>query len=144
SANVYAQRLNLNIRKQLLTEVLQELRKQSGYAFVYRDSDLQGTTPVTLQVSNKEILEVVPLLFANQPLQYTVKDRIISIERKPTEKATIADEPSAVVKQYIMRGIVVNHEGRPLTNASIYTLDKSGKRTALQAQTGEGGAFVIQ
>jgi len=144
SASVHAQRLNLDVRNQPLSKVLQELRRQTGYAFVYKDSDMSGVSLITMKVRDKEILEVLPDMFADLPLQYKVQDKVISIVRKPNRSEAIAERTNIVIQEYIVRGIVVNDEGKPLAAASVSFLNKQGQRTKLQTKTGAAGEFVIR
>ncbi|TYR31783.1 SusC/RagA family TonB-linked outer membrane protein [Sphingobacterium phlebotomi] len=147
SASVYGQAVSLNIREQPLAEVLKELRRQSGYAFVYRDSDLEKIPPITLRLENKELLEVLPRLFSNLPLRYTIKDRIISVQRIATPNATTRinamTQQDTARTMYVIRGQVVNIHNQPLPDASIGLIGKDGIRSALQTKTDGAGKFTL-
>lgn len=149
SADVYGQRLNLDIRNQPLSDVLKELRRQSGFAFVYKDSDLQKIAPITLQVTDRELLEVLPNLFASLPLQYTVNDRIISIQRKsataivtPTVRTALPMDTTGTT--FTIRGQVVNTNNEPLPDASIAIVDQNGRRGVVQTKTDVAGKFTFR
>src|SRR5690606_6996159 len=45
--------------------------------------DLTRAMPVTLRVKNKDLKEVLPLVFQGQPLTYGMKGRVISVIPKP-------------------------------------------------------------
>ncbi len=147
SANVLGQRVSLDIRQQHLTQVLQELRKQTGYAFVYKDSDVANIGLFTLKVYDKDLMEVLPLLSAKLPLQFDVKDKVINVIRQAADKnASKVLEASnhEVIQQYIISGLVVNTDGKPLVGASVSMLDKKGKAIGLQTKTGNQGEFIYK
>lgn len=82
SANATAQRVSLSVRNQPLKSVLKDLRKQSGYSFIYSDRDLKHARPVNLQVAEKDILAVLPDVFRDQPLTYAIDGKLISVRPK--------------------------------------------------------------
>lgn len=131
SAGALAQRVNLAVKNESLNSVLKDLRQQSGYSFIYSDGDFKQTKNITLQVTNKDILEVLPILFKDQPLQYTVKGKIISI--KPKKEATI--DP---LLQASIQGQVLNDKGEPLAGASVKL-----KNSTLGTTTNNKGEFVL-
>ncbi|MGV3762964.1 TonB-dependent receptor [Parapedobacter sp.] len=83
TAGALAQKIDLEVSNQSLVSVLHQLRKQSGYAFLYNEKDLARAMPVTLRVKNKDLKEVLPLVFQGQPLTYGMKGRVISVIAKP-------------------------------------------------------------
>ncbi|SHN45440.1 SusC/RagA family TonB-linked outer membrane protein [Chitinophaga sp. CF418] len=122
-----AQKITLTAKAQPLTNVLQEIRKQSSYAFIY-DADAKTLArPVTLNVSQKDIMEVLPLLFQNQPLEYKINGKIISIMVKKSRTKG---------KQQPVKGYVMDSLGRPIQNVSVRV-----KGTNLVTVTDNLGAF---
>ncbi len=87
TAGALAQKIDLTVNNRPLESVLQELRKQSGYAFLYNEKDLAKAVPVTLRVRNKDLKEVLSMVFQGQPLTYGMKGRVISVIPKPKQTA---------------------------------------------------------
>jgi len=58
SASSYAQRITLNETNSSLVKVIDKIRQQSGYDFVYNDFDLAGALNVTLHISNVDLAKV--------------------------------------------------------------------------------------
>ncbi len=141
TAYTHAQRINIEVSKASMKTVLQELRKKSGYAFIYNDRDLDRTTPVSAKINNKDLLEVLDLIFKDQPLIYTVKDKLINITPKMT--ANSANGFDMPYYQDPVRGHVVDEKGESLVGATIYVLDKEGKRTSKQTATDRDGNFQL-
>lgn len=144
SADVLAQRVSLSAKNQSLKQVLKELRKQSRYSFMYSDSDLQAIKTVNLTVHEKELLEVLPLLFEDLPLTYTVNGKIISIRKKKdfnpqNHKIEVEQYEDLQTKDWIIEGRVLDAEtGKPVEEVVIESLDAS-----IVTKTDQNGRFRI-
>lgn len=129
SADALGQRISLTAKNQPLKKVLKEIRKQSRYSFIYKDRDLESIKRVNLKVDEQEILEVLPLLFNDLPLAYTVNGKIISIQEKKEATAskskiemTQYEDPDT--KDWIIEGRVIDAEtNEPLEGVTIEYLD---------------------
>lgn len=108
-----AQKVSLNVKDTPLKEVLQQLRKQSGYAFIFNDQLMIKAKPVTLQIQHKEVLEVLPLVFKEQPLSYEINGRVITLIAEGKSKTIIKKEKRP------LKGQVVDSLGQPLANVTI-------------------------
>jgi len=146
SARAVAQLIRLDVQNQPLKDVLQELRKQSGYSFIYRDSELSKANSVTLHVEGKDLADVLPLLFEGQPLTYEIDENIINI----LPRAVAAQRPATALpssssqQPNTVKGRVTDSFGNGLQGASIRVLNAEGKRTTLQTTTDEAGYFLLR
>ncbi|TDQ79256.1 hypothetical protein CLV99_0689 [Sphingobacterium yanglingense] len=129
SADALGQRVSLSAKNQSLKQVLKELRKQSRYSFIYQDKDLESVKRINLKVDEQEILEVLPRLFNDLPLTYTVNGRIISIQEKkdpilPKSKIEMTQYEDPKTKDLIIEGRVIDAETKePLEGVTIEYLD---------------------
>lgn len=114
SAGSYAQKISINRVNTSLNEVIKEIRKQSGYDFIYTNPQMRMAKPVTLQVVEKPLLEVLKICFDQQPFTYTIEDKTIIIKNKPAEALASNMQWAAVVT-----GTVVDENGKPLSGASV-------------------------
>lgn len=154
SADALAQRVALDVKNAPLQRVLLEISKQSGYTFIYQNEQLRRAVPVSLNVKNKELSEVLPLLFSGQPFTYEVSGKAVSIrptsssvnDRKPNlDRHAEPVEASLLILAFPeVRGKVVDSTGVALSGASIRVLDAQGNRTSLQTQTDRDGEFVLR
>lgn len=133
-ADVVAQQIDIEVKNESMKTVLQELRRQSGYAFIYNDAHLSGTRPVTLAIEGKDILEVLPLVFKDQPLEYTVWEKVISIKPK-----TIKPLLHPTVQQQVVYGYVRDSVGRPLSSVMVEVVGSQ-----LRTNTDDDGYYRIQ
>ena len=93
-----------------LEKVLQSIKKQTGYVFFYNLELLEKSRPVTIDVVNAPLPEVLDLIFRNQPLDYSIENKTIVISRKG----------ESTIKRLInIRGAVVDNQGLPLPGVTV-------------------------
>ena len=90
NAGVYQQTVRLKERNSGLEKIFNEIRKQTGYNFLYNDRVLKNTIPVSINTDgNAPLTEVLDELFKNQPLTYSIIDKTIIIKTKKEATASI-------------------------------------------------------
>lgn len=115
NASAYSQRISLNERNIPLEQVLKEIKKQTGYFFLY-DADLiqQQSKPVTISIKNASIEDVMAKTLKMQPFSWEITANTILI--KPALK------PGNIKKQLQaidVQGKIVDEKGQPLPGVSI-------------------------
>lgn len=134
SATVYSQKISISVRNAPLEEVLKEIRKQSGYAFLYDISWLQKAEPVSMQVKQAPVEEALQACFSGQPFTYQVLENTIVIKPRPAGPA-----PSATVARIdTLRGTVTDTTGFPLPGVSVMI-----KGTTLGTTTDDNGEYIL-
>lgn len=116
SARVYSQQISLSVRGASLPAVLEEVSKQTGYDFLYDDEYIKGAIPVTLNIKNVDVLEVLPKLLAGQPFNYRINKKIITLVPK---NSVLKREQAANVQRMDVTGIVTDTTGIPLVGVSV-------------------------
>ncbi|MDR2283532.1 MAG: SusC/RagA family TonB-linked outer membrane protein [Sphingobacterium sp.] len=116
--HVFAQNITLNKRNAKITDVLKEIRKKTGYNFVLNDQLINQAKPVTLDVTNVSVRNLLDELFRDQPFTYNLHNRIISIVPRNTNTTTTSSHQ----QEFILRGTVVDKLGQPIAGASIRLL----------------------
>ncbi|UAY56941.1 TonB-dependent receptor [Arachidicoccus terrestris] len=105
-----------------LLNVLRSLKKQTGLIFFYSNDVLDDGQLVTLDCKSKPVGEVLNMLFAKMPVQYTLKgDKILIVKKVkapslPKEKSP-ADLPA--VDSNRIRGTVMDVDGKPIAGATV-------------------------
>jgi TonB-linked SusC/RagA family outer membrane protein len=130
SASGYSQKITLSEKHVSLEKIFKELRKQTGYHFLYTDELLEGTGEVDIDVRNASLQEALDQCFRNQPLTYAIVERTIVIKYKEE----IAPSPPGID----IHGKVTDAGGKPLVGVSV-TVNGSNKGVV----TDEGGSFAI-
>ncbi|MFA6275591.1 MAG: SusC/RagA family TonB-linked outer membrane protein [Pedobacter sp.] len=135
SASSFAQKITLNKNSAPLSQIINEIRVQSGYDFFYNKTLLKSAKPVTIKVQNASIEEVLEICFKNQPLEFQIEEKTVMIKEK--EKSAV-DKIVARFRQIDVRGKVVDEKGAPLVGASV-TVKGTGQAT----RTDEKGEFFL-
>ena len=126
-----AQTVSLDLKNASFLVATEEISKQTKYDFSYNDRILKKTRPVTLKLIKEPLMNVLKKLFAEQPLTYEIKDRMIIIVEKNASTTSIVNESP-------VNGRVTNESGVPLDGATIKV-----KGTAFSTKADKFGNFVI-
>lgn len=121
-----------------LKQVLNEVKKQSGYSVFIRKDLLDNATLINLQKKNRTVEELLKEVTKNQQLDYQIKGKeIVLTRRNSTLKHTrrISSDEQQLTQ---VRGTVVDIKGVPVNNVTI----KSNKSRQL-TRTNENGQFKI-
>jgi TonB-linked SusC/RagA family outer membrane protein len=129
-----AQTITLSLRNTPLGKVFSEIRKQTGYTFLYTDEQLSTAKAVTLQVQNAPLDKVLEQCFRDQPLTYTVSDKIIIVKRKAPSVTT-----AAIAEDITVKGKVTDDKGDPVAGAAVQV-----KGTSKGVVTNEKGEYEIK
>lgn len=133
----YAQKVTLNETDVSLGNVFNKIRLQTGYDFIFNSKEVRDAKKVTINVKNVGLEEALRVLFKDQNLNYSVKDKFIVIERA---RPSILDDLRAVFINIDVSGKVVDAvTGEPLSGATVMVKGrKQGVRTAVD------GSFFLQ
>lgn len=134
--NATAQKVTVDAKNATFKTVIQTVQIQTGYSFIIRNEFFVKAQPVTLKVAEKNLMDVLPLLFENQPFGYVVKGKVVSAVALPAKKNV--DIITERQLQDTIRGKVINESGEPLIGASVAV--KGTKKVAI---TGNDGGFVL-
>lgn len=112
-ASVYSQqvRLSMNLKNVTLKEVIDEIRRNSDFSFVYSDADFGGITGKNLNFTNASVEDILEYCLSGTGLSFTIVDQTIVIKK---------NEPrQQVPKNVIIKGVVTDMEGNPLPGVTV-------------------------
>ena len=132
---IKAQQINLTLQKAPLSKAISELRKTTRYDFAYNDDLLRKANPITLNIKNATITEVLSKMFANQPISYEIAEGVIILKER---KAANQNSSPSSRKNETIKGRVVDEKGNPLAGATIQV-----KGTNYTTTSGNTGAFEL-
>ncbi len=93
-----AQQLTLSQTNASLEKVMQEIRKQTNYQFIYNEALLGRSRMVTVHVKDVPLVAALNACFAGQPLTYTIVGQNIVLKEKPAENVSgPAPEPAGLI-----------------------------------------------
>lgn len=129
------QNVTLKFTNAALVQVINAIREQSGYRFVYKDEMFSKNEKVSINVTNTPVKDVLDKLFRNTGLSYRFLSEelvVIFSNTQPAEEFLLALQPVP------LRGKVSNSKGEPLEGATVQ-LKNSGKQVA----TDKDGRFQL-
>lgn len=132
SAASFAQ-ITINDKSASLESILQKIRKQAGYDFFYSNTMLKNTKPVSINVKNEKVEEVLKAIFKDQPLDYTIDQKAIVLRYNDSIV-------QATATQKTVTGKVVDEKNGPIPGAAVRV---KGMPTAPIAITDGKGNFMI-
>lgn len=146
SAHAISQSVSYSGKNVALEKVLSVVEKQTGYVFLYSQTVLQQSRPVTIGASNLSLTAFLELLFKEQPIRYVVRSKSIFLSLKEGPPVVLADSSAAIMPDVIpdwspipVGGKVVDAEGNPLAGATI-----ANRRTKQIAMSGADGSFTLE
>lgn len=140
SARGSSQGITLNVRNAPLTKVFHEIKKQTGYTFMYTETMLKESKKVSIEIKNSTLQEALTLCFASQPFTYRIINKTVVVQPKEVSVAnTDNSAPLPLPPPPIeIHGRVVNQQGQPLQNVSVLIVG-----TNVGTATNADGRFTL-
>lgn len=134
-----SQVVSLSFKEAPLQKVFAEIRKQTGYSFAYFEADLAKAKPVSISISNMRVQEALASLFQDQPLTFTIIEKVVVVKQKAEKKISGEQSPREVLPPIDVRGRVINEEDEPVAGVSVQI-----KGTNTGTSTDGEGEFVLR
>jgi TonB-dependent starch-binding outer membrane protein SusC len=121
SAAGNAQTVTLSLRNSSLERVFKEVKKQTGYGFIYTREQLESTGNVNVEVKNASLEEVLDHCFSGQPVTYTIEDGYIIVKPRLVAPPKLIDTagPGNKLGKIKLVGRIVEVTGEALAGASV-------------------------
>jgi len=113
-ASTFGQTVTLTARDVPLEKVFAEIKKQTGYLFLYEENTLRYAQRVDVDVHNVDLGQMLDLCFEKQPLEYTIVDKTILVKKK-TASFFINEIPLPVP----ILGKITDEKGDPVEGVTI-------------------------
>jgi len=138
SAEMPEKKISIKGENLSLRDIFRIIEKQSDYQFFYNSKLIEQLKPVTLNVLNAKVEQVMDLCCKDQPVHYRIVDKIIILEE--TKKQELAAPEPAVLSVMAMTvgGKVVNKDGEPMEGVTV--TDKTSRAVT---RTVKDGTFSI-
>ncbi|WP_207422775.1 SusC/RagA family TonB-linked outer membrane protein [Desertivirga brevis] len=117
SARSFAQKISISEKEAALITVFDQISEQSGYDFFVSRALVKDARPVSLDVKNAELKDVLDKVFNCQPLKYSIVNKTIIISQK--EESLLDKIKDALTLPISVRGRVIDSLGRPLAGAVV-------------------------
>ena len=140
-AEVSSQLITLSVSKAPLSSIINQVRVQSGYGFLYTDAMLEGTQPVSLSLNRVKLKDALDQIFKNQPVSYSISAKTVVLERKHDNKKnkelSLPVGKTSATQQRVA-GVVTNEQAIPLQGVSVFL-----KGTTSGTSTDSNGQFEL-
>jgi TonB-linked SusC/RagA family outer membrane protein len=115
SASVYSQQTNLGLKLEntRVEQVLKKIEEQSKFYFLYRSDLLKEVPPVSIQVNDAKLEDILDKILVPNGFSYEIDDRVVVI-KKASELAV-----STLVQQNGISGSVKDKNGDPIPGVSV-------------------------
>ncbi len=117
-AGGFAQTIDLSVDQVSLETVFKEIKKQTGYRFIYMKEQLRATKPVSIHVQKAGLKQVLDLCFYQQPFRYVIEDRYIIVQ--PLKEEKIETDKKQLID---IRGRVVDERGDAVSGVTVKIKD---------------------
>lgn len=134
SATGHSQQVTLTVKDAPLEKVFTEIRKQTGYDFVYKSDVLELASKVSVSVRNVSLQQVLDLCFKDQPLTYKIFQNFIAVKSKDDPVAT---DENLLPPPIDVKGIIINENGEPV----LASVSVKGKKNGTITNT--KGEFLL-
>ncbi|WP_177192348.1 SusC/RagA family TonB-linked outer membrane protein [Chitinophaga arvensicola] len=134
-----SQHVTFKGEKVSLKSVFKSVEKQTDFLFLYPESALRSSKPVSLNAQNLPLEQFLAEVFKSQPLEYTIKGKSIFVSPKVAapKQEGISDPPADTLIWVI--GKVQDERGGPVIGASVAV-----KGTELGTTTNTNGEFAFR
>jgi TonB-dependent starch-binding outer membrane protein SusC len=115
-ATGHAQRVTISVKNASIENVFKEIRKQTGYQFLYNNQMLDKAKKVSITIQDATLNEALDICFADQPLTYEIVEKTIIIKVKleiPNAGAT------NIAASIDVSGRITDIKGNPIPDANI-------------------------
>ncbi|WP_162850077.1 SusC/RagA family TonB-linked outer membrane protein [Sphingobacterium yanglingense] len=138
NAATYAQKITYNKNKVTLSQLFNEIRKQTGYDVVWSERKIEGISARNFYFLEASVSKVLNEALEGLPLTYEIRDKMILIKDKPD--APVLSRPvEGEQDSYDVTGTVLDMDGKPVAGATILV-----KGTRLGVLTDKAGNFKIR
>lgn len=102
-----------------IIKVMTEVQRQTGYDFLVTSETINRAKPIDIEVKDAPLSQVLEIVFKNQPLTYTIKDKLITIRLKAENKVSSSQNISSTGDPVTVSGKVTDENGQPLVGANV-------------------------
>lgn len=135
NAGGYAQSIRLKVSNVSLIEVFQRIKQQTDFRFIYVRDELQQAKPVSIDVKDASLKEVLDLCFAEQMFTYVIEGTYVIVKRKPVNQSVT----TSTIVTHDVTGYVVDEEGEPAAGITVQV-----KGSTVAVSTNAEGYFQLK
>lgn len=133
--NSFAQKVSLRLKNVPLRKVLDEIRQQTGYDFLYNSNTVNRGKLFTLNEENRDFRDILEQVLVPNNLYFKIDNNTVFIK----EHQHSSPQPITKPVQQLASGKVTDSQGKPLPGVTI-----SLKGTNVETSTDNAGYFELK
>jgi TonB-dependent SusC/RagA subfamily outer membrane receptor len=130
--------VTVSLKKAPLSVVFDEISKQTGMSVLYNEELIKSAPPVTVDLKDATVPEVLDNCLRNSALSYEIVGTIVKLRARSVTSSRVANDSTRDGEPVDISGSV-SAEGKPLARVSV-VLEPGNRGTV----TDEKGSFVIK
>ena len=134
SASAFSQKISLSVRDARIEKILEAVKLQSGFLLFYDYDLIKEVKPLTINVKDASVTQVMDLIVKGQLFDYTIQKSTIILKKKPSFFEHITT--SLFGDDIEIKGHVYSDGGDPLSGAYV-SLKGNSKKIAITNANGE-------
>ncbi|HMO62413.1 MAG TPA: SusC/RagA family TonB-linked outer membrane protein [Ferruginibacter sp.] len=138
-AKSYSQKISVSLENASFQQLVETIRSQSGYQFLYTSKILTYAKPVNIDIKEATVEQALNICFRNQPFTYTIIEKTIIVKLKTPAKTTGAETEVVPDPPIEIKGKVTNEKQEPLAGVSVKL-----RGTNIGTYTANDGSYTIQ
>lgn len=131
-ASGYAQNVSVNEKNAPLSAILKDIKKQTGYNFLYNTKMMTESNPVHASFKDLPLEKALQIIFEDQPLTFLINRNNVIVKRKP-------ELPVVVQELITVAGKVVDENKQGLPGVTVKL-----KGTSTGVMTNPDGSYTIK
>ena len=132
ASDIYSQKnVRFTFENVPLKDILNEIKKQSGYKFFYNVKEIDDTKKTSLSASDEKVIMVLDRLSEQEKIEYSINGNQIVLKKQSNQ--------SPAKDQREIRGSVKDSQGSPLPGANVLV-----KGTTNGTQADFDGNFTLE
>ncbi|SKB38351.1 TonB-linked outer membrane protein, SusC/RagA family [Sphingobacterium nematocida] len=134
----YAQKITFSGQNIPLEKALEAIRKQTDYTVFGNKAEIQQAKKISIEADNMELKNFLAAIFANEPFQYNIENKVISLSKILQQPKTNSPSKTGTQQRSIIGTVVRKDNEKPIPNATIRI-----KGTSYQAKSNPNGDFAL-
>lgn len=139
-ASVDAQNITFSKQQASLEDFFREIRKQTGYEFLYSNAMLTKAKKVDLEFNHTPLREALDKAFKDQPLVYVIMNKTIIVKKKEEQKNPVLSLLPLLPFSIEVNGLVTDSSGAALPGVTVYVKENKSIGTT----TDLNGRYILE
>ncbi len=113
-------KISLNLTNASMKQLFDKIQEQTDFSFVYNTQDTIQMPPITIQITEQPVGEVLKRIFNGHDFIYQIEGEIISVKYKTKEKSKTAINTPQQEEDWKVNGLVTDQMNLPIPGVNVW------------------------